>query len=184
MRKNTLEYDNVVNKQREIVYSQRDTILEAEDLSEQLEHIVTTVISKVSEDEIKSQLNEGKNIDFTKLVKVIEPLYLDKGTLKIEELEKLSDKEVTEFITEKALEVLNTKAQEVGEDFTVIAKTVFINHIDEGWRENIGALDDLKQDVRYMSFKGEDPIKEYILRSYEVFSEWYLMHNQIQLNNY
>ena len=169
-RKNTLEYDNVVNKQREIVYSQRDTILNTDDLTEQLEYIIRTVLSKVIENEINAQSN-NKNIDFKKLVKAIEPTYLDKNTLNIEELEKLSKNEIVDFIVEKALDVLITKKEEVGEDFTIIAKNVFLSYIDEGWKDNIGALDDLKQDVRYVSLKGEDPIKEYIFRSYDIFSE-------------
>ena len=169
-RKNTLEYDNVVNKQRTIVYTQRDTILNAEDLTEQLEHIVSTVISKVVKEEITNQLNEG-DIDEVKLIKSVEPLYLDKGTISVEELKDIHEDELPDFFVDKALEVLKTKAEEVGEDFTDIAKGIFISNIDAGWKDNIAELDDLKQDVKFMAFKNEDPIKEYIIRSFEMFSQ-------------
>lgn len=171
IRKNTLEYDNVVNKQRTIVYNQRNTILNSNNLVEQLEPIIKIIIPKIIEDEINIQLNKGNHINLENLKKLIETGYLDNGTLDIGYLNNLSKDEIIEHISDKTLSLLLKKANGFGNSFNEIAKNIFISNIDDGWKENIGALDDLKEYVRFIAIKGEDPLKEYIFKSYDIFEE-------------
>lgn len=161
-RKQTLEYDSVINSQREMVYQQRDTILTSDNMYEKIKEVIELLIGK-EVDKYSDDLNE--------LITVLETNYFPKGTLNIDELDKLKKAELNDYIYQKAIPLLDEKVINLGESFNQIVRTVFLNNIDVAWRGNILDLADLKNDVKYMSMKGEDPIKEYIFRSHDLFGD-------------
>lgn len=170
-RKNTLKYDNVINKQRKIVYSQRDEILNSTDLSEQLNYITKIVLEDFITSEINKQKNKNNTLDKELLIKSIENNFFNEGTFNIKDLEILSERQLVDYFYSTSLDVLESKKNLMGiENFNLLVKSIFIGNIDEYWREHLEALETLKEDVRYMYVKGEEPIKEYILRSYDIFN--------------
>lgn len=161
-RKQTLEYDSVINSQREMVYSQRDTILKADNMYDKIKDVIELLMQK-EVDKHSGDLNE--------LINNLELNYFPKDTFSVNELQGLKNDELSDFIYKKCINLLEVKAVNLGENFDNIVRTVFLNNIDIAWRINILDLEDLKQDVKFISMKGEEPIKEYIFRSHDLFTD-------------
>lgn len=161
-RKQTLEYDSVINSQREMVYSQRDTILKADNMYDKIKDVIELLMQK-EVDKHSGDLNE--------LINNLELNYFPKDTFSVDELQGLKNDELSDFIYKKCINLLEVKAVNLGENFDNIVRTVFLNNIDIAWRINILDLEDLKQDVKFISMKGEEPIKEYIFRSHDLFTD-------------
>lgn len=163
-RKNTLQYDDVVNKQRTLIYEQRDTVLKTDDLTEILENMIKYTLGYVFD-----MLVSYDDVDLDEVIKTFEPEFFDTGTLNKDELSKLATEEIKELIVQKGLEIFKAKKDLVGDDFNDIAKNIMLTNVDKNWMENIDVLTDLKRDVKLIALKGEDPIHEYIKQSSEIF---------------
>ncbi|MFI3211562.1 MAG: hypothetical protein R3Y64_11015, partial [Peptostreptococcaceae bacterium] len=174
IRKTTLEYDSVGNKQRTLIYGQRDEIL-AFNKNELLEQLIK-IIESVIPDYLRS-----KNIDLTiedYLIESMNEIYSLEG--KINKGFK-SDDEAISFVLESMIDALKEKSKL--ENFTEIIKEVFVKKIDECWIENLIYLNDLREDVRFESLRGVNPINTYIEKSFGAFSDM-INYTQIEMLKY
>ena len=174
-RKTTLEYDDVVNKQREIIYTQRDEVLNGVNIYEQVKSMIESVITYIIETETNA-IDDNTKIDINDVIKAIEPEYMDSGTFNLKEIESIKDKvsykdEVTAYILEKAMEIFDKKISDMGEEaFNNVATTILLTIVDENWRSHLDVMDELKRDVKLLAYKQQNPIQEYIMKSSEIFS--------------
>ena len=171
-RKNVLEYDNVMNTQREVIYAQRQKVLSGEDLRENmltmLRAVVETTVAPILS-ECGGKVNEDA---ISQIAAQMEGVYFAKGTLKGRENQLLGMDEAaaTEEIYNIALHTY--EAKEAGITPAVmreLERVVMLRVVDEYWMDNIDAMDDLKQGIGLRAYGQHDPVIAYKEEGYQLF---------------
>ena len=176
-RKSVLEYDNVMNTQREVIYAQRQKVLDGEDLHESIMNMLrSTVDSTVGE----ALSPFGGVVDEASLVHVLskfEGLYFAKGAYKPETLP--SAQQLVEDIfevcrsvyhqKELAIAGLNLLRGEEKVDMRELERVIMLRVVDEYWMDNIDAMDDLKQGIGLKAYAQHDPVVAYKEEGYQLF---------------
>ncbi len=171
-RKSVLEYDDVMNTQREVIYAQRQKVLDGEDLRESILNMLRaflegTVAEAFAENGGTANA-EGLNI----LAARLEGIYFAKGTLAARENQLLdkSAAEVSETVYDIALNTYRAKEASLGEDLMrELERVVMLRVVDEYWMDNIDAMDDLKQGIGLRAYAQHDPVIAYKEEGYQMF---------------
>ena len=170
-RKNVLAYDDVMNKQRELIYKQRQDVLNGVDISEKIANMIGETVSiKVNE----FYNEDEKTVDIKGLEAYFMLMLREKYPLaEVRELaEKHKIDKIAELLCEKADEVYREKETEFGaENMREIERAVLLRNVDKKWMEHIDAMDDLKGSVGLQSYAQRDPVNEYRFRGAEMFDE-------------
>ena len=168
IRKNVLQYDDVMNQQRELIYAQRREVLDGKDLKES----ILKMVSGVAQDVVNMYANvpEGENVDTEGLKLQIKYIF------SLENIEALKGAELDEeaLITElqeKALKRYEEKEAEVGEDFRELERVVMLKVVDEKWMNHIDAMDELKDGIGLRAYGQKDPVVQYRIEGSEMFDE-------------
>ena len=172
IRKNVLHYDDVMNKQREIIYSQRHSVLAGEDISESLRDMVTGSI-QVNVDTFCSG-NEAEHWNLQSLRDTYLGWLLNETELRFtdEQLATVKSEDVCEYITKKALAILKVKEQDIGsEQMRELERVVLLKVVDSKWMEHIDAMDELKRGIGLRSYGQHDPVTEYRVEGFNMFDE-------------
>ena len=176
-RKNVLEYDNVMNTQREVIYAQRQKVLDGEDLHESIMNMLrSTVESTVSE----TLSNFGGVVDEESLQQVLakfEGFYFAKGAYKPETMptaQELAEDlyNVCEGVyhqKELAIAGLNLLRGDEKVDMRELERVIMLRVVDEYWMDNIDAMDDLKQGIGLKAYAQHDPVVAYKEEGYQLF---------------
>ncbi len=171
-RKNVLEYDNVMNTQREVIYAQRQKVLDGEDLRENmmqmLRALVETNVTTALSDEGGSVTENG----LANLAASMEGVYFARGTLKAREnqLLKLSGADLTDTVFDIARSTYEAKeATYTPAIMRELERVVMLRVVDEYWMDNIDAMDDLKQGIGLRAYGQHDPVIAYKEEGYQMF---------------
>ena len=173
IRKNVLRYDDVMNKQREIIYGQRRRVLMGEDLSESIRTMVYTTIDG-SIDTLCNPHAPQETWDLTALSQEICRLTLQapRKIVSEEEAKKLSPEEFRQKFYDFADHVyqgIEKKVTEAGIDMRENERVILLRVVDEHWIEHIDAMDDLKQGIGLRSYAQKDPVYSYTSEGFEMF---------------
>ncbi len=172
-RKNVLAYDDVMNKQRELIYKQRQDVLNGMDISQKIANMIAeTVQQKVAEcyDE------DTKTFDLKAFETYFIPLLREKYPLveirDIVSKNKVDTDNITELLCEKANAVYKEKEEIFGADnMREIERAVLLRNVDTKWMDHIDAMDDLKGSVGLQGYAQRDPVNEYRFRGADMFDE-------------
>lgn len=173
-RKYVLNYDNILNLQRDIIYKERNTVLENKtSIREQIYNMLEDVV----DDFIASKIDVRVVIDdwdFDSMNGSLEEQFLHKGTnlLSKDSCVYKSADEIKEIIINKAKEQYETKAKETEEkdiDFNEVEKYIMLRTVDKKWIEHIDAMDRLKEGIGLRAYGNHDPIKAYAGEGYNMF---------------
>jgi preprotein translocase subunit SecA len=173
IRKQLLEYDDVANDQRKVVYQQRAELMEAEDVADAIVGIREEVVADIVAEHIPPESVE-EMWDVEGLTKALERDFgLDLDIAKrIEEDENLDESEITRIILEQVVAAYEAKTESVGERvMRELEKGIMLRQLDSHWKEHIGALDYLRQGIGLRSFAQRNPKQEYKREAFEMFSE-------------
>ena len=167
IRKNVLQYDDVMNQQRELIYAQRREVLDGKDLKES----ILKMVNGVAEDLVSMYTNvlEGEDIDVQGLKLQIKEIFglEDIKALKAEELD---EEALILELQEKALAKYEEKEQEVGEtDFRELERIVMLKVVDEKWMDHIDAMDELKDGIGLRAYGQKDPVVQYRIEGSDMF---------------
>ena len=172
-RKATLEYDDVMNKQREIIYGQRTQVLEGMDVKDVIMNMMSSAIGDI----VHAQFLGAEHISFAEsreLLRSVEGLYFPKYAVKLEEAEvpALTEEDFTDRFVEAATAYYNQKETE----FTAplmreLERVILLRVVDEYWMEHIDAMEELKQGIRLRAYAQTDPIIAYKKESLEMFDD-------------
>ncbi len=179
IRKNLLEYDNVANDQRRVVYSQREQILEAESLASSVESIRQDVIPEV----VHSYMPPGSvedQWDVEGLERTLQAEYSSEVPLRrwLDEDNGLHIQGVTESIIEQLEADYARKEEEIGTDtLRRIEKHLMLQILDRHWKEHLANMDHLRQGIHLRGYAQKNPKQEYKKEAFELFQT---MLNQIQ----
>ena len=170
-RKSVLEYDDVMNKQREIIYGQRTQVLEGMDVKEIIMNMMTTAITN----QVSAAFLGQQHIDaaaLRELLRAVEGLYFPRGTVSAESLAGLSQEDITDRFTQAAAAFYDKKEQEFTSPvMREVERVVLLRVVDEYWMDHIDAMEDLKQGIRLRAYAQTDPIIAYKKESLEMFDE-------------
>ncbi len=169
IRKNVLQYDDVMNQQRELIYAQRRKVLDGKDLSDNIRNM----INSVAEDTVNLYTNvqEGENIDTEGLALQLKNVF---GLENIEGLrnEELDEQSLITEIQEKAQKKYSDKQQEVGEkDIKELERVVMLKVVDEKWMNHIDAMDELKDGIGLRAYGQKDPVVQYRIEGSDMFDQ-------------
>ena len=172
-RKSVLEYDDVMNKQREIIYGQRRQVLEGMDVKDVIMNMMNTSITHL----VQNAFSGVHHLDMTscqELLRQVEGLYFPKYAVRFtqEQLDAMDAQAVTDAFTQAAAGYYQQKEDE----FTApvmreVERVVLLRVVDEYWMEHIDAMSDLRQGIRLRAYAQTDPIIAYKKESLEMFEE-------------
>ena len=171
MRKNVLEYDKVMNEQREIIYEERERILNEDSIHPSIcrliEHAIRDAVDMVARDDTHSE-----QWDFIELNDLILPLI----PIKPIKPSIYEGRTKQDLITDIKLEALNTYEDKIGEfghiyNVDEIEKVVLLKCIDSKWTRHIEDMDQLKQGINLQNYSGKDPVVTYKFLAYDMFDE-------------
>jgi preprotein translocase subunit SecA len=174
IRKRVLEYDDVMNEQRRVIYAYRDEVLEGKSIGEEARQEVGNVIERTVEQYTPGDFMEDWDLDglFTALGQFF-PLDLEQEDVDPETTDRSS---LTERITELALERYNAREQELGEELMgALERFLLLQIIDERWREHLFDMDYLREGIHLRGFAQIDPLVAYKNEAFSLFGD--LMHS-------
>ena len=171
IRKTLIQYDDVINKQREIIYKQRAEVLEGEDLKDSIQDMIKDVIQAAVSSHI-SGVEEEFEGELKKLLSFLEDIYLPKDYVKVEQLVKLSDEEIFEKLYNIAKNMYIDKEEEFGsEQMREIERVILLRVVDTKWMDHLDDMDHLKQGIGLRAYKQQDPVQAYQFEGSEMFDE-------------
>ena len=168
IRKNTLQYDDVMNRQRQLIYKQRDQVLDGIDLTDKIVAMLDTNI----EENVKNYLAGDHKSDWN--VAGLKEKY--KGWLTtdddFEDVDALSIDETIETLQERGHKILDEKREMLGDEmFQDFERMVLLRNVDTLWMDHIDAMDDLKQGIGLRAYAQQDPVVAFRMESYDMFDE-------------
>jgi len=176
VRKRLLDYDDVMNKQREVIYKRRDEIMQAEHLGEIIHTMIEDHLEEALEEHIDpSELPENWRLE--ELLASLEAMFLSPFPVPEGEIETLTVGELRDHVTSLAFDALATRekllAEELGSDDVVkeFEKYVLLQTIDEKWMDHLHELDYLKEGIHFRAYAQKDPLVEYKKEAFSLFGE-------------
>lgn len=173
-RKRLLEYDDVLRKQREIIYGERNDIIEKEDVQD------------IVKDMIKSSLERGINyhlatneeeIDYEALVQFVEDSYLHQDVIKVDDIRGRDYEDIVEIVLEKIKEQYNAQQEDFGDQMSEFERMIVLRTIDRKWTDHIDTMDQLRTGIHLRSYGQINPLREYQNEGLDLFET---MLNEIE----
>ena len=172
-RKSVLEYDDVMNKQREIIYGQRKQVLDGMDVK----GIIMGMMESAIGHQVRSAFMGQDHLDMVQckeLLRGLEGLYFTKYTVKIDEsqLPTLTEDDFIDMFTKAAADFYEKKEQEITPPvMRELERVVLLRVVDEYWMDHIDAMQDLRQGIRLRAYAQTNPVDAYKKESLEMFEE-------------
>jgi preprotein translocase subunit SecA len=171
IRKNVLQFDDVMNRQREIIYGQRDQVLNGEDIKDQILKMVRQAI----ESTVSRYLPENVAVDEWNL-EGLRDYYVgwlitpDELHYTLEELENTKPSKIVDIVYDHALELYEKREAQFGEDIMrELERVVLLKNVDSKWMDHIDAMEELKRGIRMRAYGQHDPVVEYRLEGFDMF---------------
>ena len=172
-RKNVLQYDDVMNTQREVIYKERRKVLDGEDLQESIQNMLHNTV----ENAIRGHMGEQKHMtaeDFREATAQFRNMFLKPGELELtdEELQQYDEDQLVDLVVGKAKEVYAAREQEFGSPLMrELERVLMLRVVDEYWMDQIDAMNDLKQGIGLRGYAQTDPVVAYKKEGYEMFEQ-------------
>ncbi len=171
IRKHVLQYDDVMNKQREVIYGERRKVLEGENLKDNIISMINNIISNTVEIYTQGSIYP-EEWDLEGLENYLSSIFLSKGALKTLNVQNLDKEELIQKLFEVALKKYEEKEKEIGEErFREIERVVLLQVVDRKWMDHIDAMDQLRQGIGLRAYGQEDPVIAYQVEGFEMFEE-------------
>ncbi|MGL5823134.1 MAG: preprotein translocase subunit SecA [Sarcina sp.] len=191
IRKSLLGYDDVINKQREIIYRQRTEVLEGEDLKESISNMIESIVSDAIALHINDDDEDDREASAKLLINYLEDLFLPVGTYNVTDISSKDTEELQVILVDKANELYKEKEESIGSDqMREIERVILLKIVDTKWMDHIDNMDHLKQGIGLMAYKQQDPVQAYQQQGSDMFEEMvdsiqkdtvkYLYHVRVQ----
>ncbi|EHS55347.1 preprotein translocase subunit SecA [Paenibacillus sp. Aloe-11] len=190
-RKVVLQYDDVMNQQRAIIYKQRREVLESENIKEIVFDMIKPVIERVVEAHCGDDIPE--NWELEEVAEYVNNNLLEENTLTRDDLWGKEREEMVEMIFEKVTARYHSREEMIGEEMVrEFEKVIVLRAVDSKWMDHIDAMDQLRQGIHLRAYGGTDPLREYQFEGFEMFHAMigsiqeevstYIMKAQIESN--
>ena len=169
-RKYVLTYDDVMNQQRNLIYKQRNDVLNGENISETIQKMILATVQENVEAHLHG--DEHEHWDFAGLRELYKGLLTTEEDFRYEEaeLKRVKREDIAEELARRAIDLYHEKEKLVGEErFRELERAVLLQNVDRNWMDHIDAMDDLKDSIRLQSYAQRDPVNEYRLQGADMF---------------
>lgn len=171
IRKYVLEYDDVMNQQREVLYAQRRQVL----TSDSLKDTILGMVSDIIDDGLNKYADEKlypEEWDFAGLLTQMQQYFVPKDATTSEELENLSRVEVKEKLYQIAVNLYEAREKEIGtETMRELERAIMLRVVDSKWMDHLDAMDALKEGINLRAYGQKNPLVEYKFEAYDMFEE-------------
>ncbi|SFL89866.1 preprotein translocase subunit SecA [Paenibacillus sp. 1_12] len=192
VRKVVLQYDDVMNQQREIIYKQRREVLESDNIRDIALGMILPVVERIVEAHCPSDL-VPEEWDLQAIIDYGNGTFLQEGQLTAEELWGKEQDEITQYIKDVVQRIYEEREQMIGEEFMrEFEKVVVLRAVDSKWMDHIDAMDQLRQGIHLRAYGGTDPLREYQFEGFAMFQEMiqsiqeevatYIMKAHVEMN--
>ncbi len=169
IRKNVLEYDNVINEQREVIYRQRRRVLEGEDLKDtvrdMIEESITSLVGLYCDEKIYPE-----DWDLKGLIDTAESILLPPGAITVKDITEKEGEEIKEMLLEKAVIRYEEREKELGEEtLRELERVILLRTVDSKWMNHIDVMSDLRQGINLRAYGQRNPVLEYKKEAYDIF---------------
>ena len=167
IRKHVLQYDDVMNKQRQVIYAERSSVLEGEDIHEYIQSMVKDRIAAAVD-----AYTDDKTVDYKELKHYLYGAFMPAESLEVEGLEALQGEELIEKIYEIAFDIYKEKEEIITpERMREIERIILLQCVDSHWIDHIDAMDQLRQGIGLRALGQQDPVIAYKLEGFNMFDE-------------
>lgn len=167
IRKHVLQYDDVMNKQREIIYAERRRVLEGENLKEQIQGMISSLI-----EEATSLYTEETEFNVDGFRDHLYNLFMPKGSIEIPDMEKFKTQEIIDGVYEIAMKMYGGKEERIGsERMREVERVILLQSVDNHWIDHIDAMDQLRQGIGLRAIGQQDPVAAYKIEGFDMFDE-------------
>ncbi len=170
IRKNLLDFDNVLNEQREIIYERRNEILEQADIHERVFETFKNTIYNLCESHIEP---EGNLTDFDKseIVEYVNTNFLKENKLKVNQIQNLTDEEIPEYIYQLVIKDYEQKMKDA--DMAIeFEKAISLRVIDSNWVEHMNSMEHLKEGIGLRGYSQVNPVQAYTMEGFKLFDKF------------
>ena len=165
-RKRILEYDEVLRKQREIIYNDRNNIIDSESSSE----LVITMMRSTLDRAITYYVNEEiDEIDYTPFINFIEDVFLHEGEVKEEEIKGKDREDIFDTVWAKIEKAYEAQKANIPEQFNEFERMILLRSIDGRWTDHIDTMDQLRQGIHLRSYGQQNPLRDYQNEGHQLF---------------
>ena len=174
-RKQLLDYDDVLRRQREIIYEERNKVLESQEVHE----MVHTIFENTLNATVDANLTDKKSVDCTSLEKSLEMMGIqDNRAVHASELENKKVDEVKAYLLDKVWKGYEDEIHLVKDQFYPFEKTVVLRNIDRNWIQHIDQMDKLRGGIYLRSYAQNNPLQQYVEEGFQMFDEMNARINQ------
>ena len=167
IRKHVLQYDDVMNKQRQVIYDERGRVLEGEDINEQIQSMIKDIIS----DAVAAYVGDN-GVELENLKSYLYGLFMPKERLEGEELKELKSQELSNKIYETAHDIYREKEEIIGSDrMREVERIILLQCVDNHWIDHIDAMDQLRQGIGLRALGQQDPVIAYKMEGFDMFDD-------------
>jgi preprotein translocase subunit SecA len=171
IRKHLLEYDDVMNQQREVIYARRLKVLEGEDLSEEIKEMISDFVEERVEESVDVR-HHSEDWDLSGLAEEMGAVFLSEFRLKQFQEKRSTKDEVLEYCLQRATEAYASRENELGSDLMrQLERLVLLSVIDDKWRDHLYEIDQLKEGIGLRAYGQKDPLIEYKSEAFKMFVE-------------
>lgn len=168
-RKKLLEYDDVLRRQREIIYEERNEIIDKEDVREQLMGMIESSVERTTNYYI---LEDEELRDYEQFIKTVEDMYLTEESIEVGDVRGKESEEIVPLILEKIEHELAEKEERLGADkMRLFERMMMLRTIDQKWVEHIDSMDQLRTGIHLRSYGQINPLREYQNEGLQMFED-------------
>ena len=165
IRKNVLQYDDVMNVQREIIYKQRKEVLDGQNLKDN----ITSMLNSTAEEVVNLYLSSGENANKEGLVQEVKNIFdVDIS----EDIKSKNKDEIISKVKEEANKIYEKKEEEIGEKaIRELERVVMLKVVDQKWMDHIDSMDELKNGIGLRAYGQKNPVDQYRIEGFDMFDE-------------
>ncbi len=167
LRKHVVQYDDVMNKQREVIYGERRKLLDGEDLKRNVLDLIEHQVEVLVEANMPVDRHDDPN--YEEILRAFGGVVGDPG-ISVRDIQDRSTEEVIEILTERAEEIYNRREEEMGaEQMRTLERLVMLQVIDKLWVEHLTSMDHMRQGIGLQAYGQRDPLVEYKAEGFRMF---------------
>jgi len=169
IRKNVLEYDDVINQQRGIIYGERKKVLDGENLKDTISSMIDDVIDEVV-NSYAGEIKYSDDWDLPGLLSYVEQHILPRIDFTIDEIKGMTRREMKDFLQERTHDLYEEREEELGnETMRELERAIMLRIIDDKWMDHIDAMDQLRNGISLRAYGQRDPLVEYKFEAFNAF---------------
>lgn len=165
-RKRILEYDDVLRKQREIIYGERNSIIDSDESG----GLVNDMLRSTLERSVNYYVNEeADDPDYKPFINYVDDVFLNEGDIKVEDIKGKDNEDIFEFVWNKVEIALKDQKEKIGTQFDEFERMILLRSIDTHWTDHIDTMDQLRQGIHLRSYGQQNPLRDYQNEGHQLF---------------